>query len=416
MSSEGDNGVMGQQQHQHQQQIGGGRPPAKEDLQQLAAVTRILAPSSYFGYSDNPRGTNGTALTIFEEPSPPPSTSSTRMIMRQSADMSTERYGSEEQPAMNLRLLEGPGGYLPMTIGHEDEQESEPLILRSPERQEEHTHHRPLLVPNRDEENLDSTLLVQRISNNIPRSTWLRPLHVFSIVLAFSSGLLCRDLVEPVNGTSCHYPTTKNDERQSQVMSCAAILSKLEDDEFDPASPQYRAAIWFLGPFGREIAAPLTTVDNKEYCQWDSTFGMMYALMVLRESLAVQEIDWYATSPSRACHWPRIKCNADEQVTNLVFNNAKLEGSMPPELAGLVHLEKFHAFTNPRLKGTIPSQLGSLSHLTSLQLHDTSLEGSVPFEVCQLRAHGNLTDLRVDPTSVACSCCTAAPGVSPLLT
>jgi hypothetical protein len=469
MASEEGNGVLGQQRQQqlvpalarnqlyvvcrkvlddHERQ---GRPPAKADLQKLAAAASCLAPSSYFGYSDSPRsgttgtaltivdepsptmpstpfrtmmrqdsprsGTTGTALTIVDEPSPTMPSTPFRTMMRQSDNMSMERCDSAEQQAMNLRLLEGTGGYLAMTIAQEDEQESEPLLLRSPEHQQkEQTPHHALVVPNRDEENLDSALLVEHTnSHNIPKSPWLSAFGIFSLVLVFASGVFCRDLFEPANQTSCHYAKTRKDERQSQVMACAAVLSKLEDDDFDPASPQYRAAIWFLEPFGREVdVPPLTTVDNRELCKWDTAFGMMYALMVARESLAVHEIDWYATSPSRVCYWPRIKCNDDGKVMNLIFNNAQLEGSLPAELAGLVHLEKFHVFTNPRLKGTIPSQLGSLSRLTSLELHDTGLEGSVPTEICQLRVHGNLTDLRVDLTRVACSCCGASQASRPL--
>lgn len=388
-----------------------GRPPTKEDLQQLVAAVSCLTPTSYSGYSDNPRGTT-TAALITMEPSPSTSTRS----------METRRGVSEEHLTTNLDLFEGPhGGYLPMIRAQEDEQESEPLIHRSPEEHAEQPSHCALLVPNRDEENPDSTLLVESYNNSnnnvtaIPKSPWLGPFkNVLIVAMAFASGVYVRDLTESVNkNTSCHCAKTRKDERQSLVQSCAAVLSGLKDDEFDPASPQYRATNWFLGPFGHEIAIPMRA--DKDFCKWDSEFGMLYALMVVRESLAVHDIDWYASSPSRVCHWPRIKCNDKDQVMNLVFNNAQLEGSLPAELAGLVHLEKFHAFTNPRLSGNIPTQLGSLSHLTSLELHETGLEGSVPSEICQLREHGNLTDLRVDTSRVACSCCDGdSAGSSPM--
>lgn len=217
--------------------------------------------------------------------------------------------------------------------------------------------------------------------------------------------------------------------RFNEVKDCAAVLSKTPVE--DPQSPQYKAVVWFLTS-GQSIEIPAP-------CSWDSKFGLMYALLVIRESLDVKDASWYPDSPTNVCNWARVQCNAFGGVTSLIFNNAHLFGTLPDELVGLVHLEQLELYTNTGIHGNIPSTLAGLVALKSLQLHETSVGGTMPSdlgaltdleelsvdrtlvtgempaEICQLRQK-KLGSLRAscggDHPMLHCSCCTSCKSIS----
>jgi hypothetical protein len=220
--------------------------------------------------------------------------------------------------------------------------------------------------------------------------------------------------------------------RFNEVKDCAAVLSKTHTVAEDPQSPQYKAMIWFLTS-GESIKVPAK-------CRWDSEFGLMYALLVIRESLDVKDVSWYTAPPTNVCHWARVQCNPFGGVTGLYFNNANLSGTLPNELAGLVHLEQLELYSNTGIHGTIPSTaLAGLIALKSLQLQDTSvggtmpkdlgaltdleelfvdrtlMTGEMPAEICQLRQHKlNSLHASCDGTHpmLQCSCCTSCKSTS----
>jgi hypothetical protein len=127
--------------------------------------------------------------------------------------------------------------------------------------------------------------------------------------------------------------------------------------------------------------------------------------------------------------WNRVHCNMQEQVVQLIFNNANLTGTIATEIGGLIHLEHLLFNTNHHLEGSLPSeiasltkletlhlqqtrlggeiptQLGLLTALEQLMLYDTDFYGTVPDEVCALRVTGHLTDLVVScHSALQCSC------------
>jgi hypothetical protein len=175
--------------------------------------------------------------------------------------------------------------------------------------------------------------------------------------------------------------------RFNEVKDCAAVLSKTPVE--DPQSPQYKAVVWFLTS-GQSIEVPAQ-------CSWDSEFGLMYALLVIRESLDVKDASWYTDAPTNVCTRARVQCNAFGDVTGLIFNNAHLSGTLPNELVGLVHLEQLELYTNTGIHGAIPSTLAGLISLKSLQLQETSVGGTMPKD---LGALTNLEELFVDRTLI----------------
>jgi hypothetical protein len=225
------------------------------------------------------------------------------------------------------------------------------------------------------------------------------------------------------------YGKAVEENRFNEVKDCAAVLSKTPVE--DPQSPQYKAVVWFLTS-GQSIKVPTQ-------CSWDSEFGLMYALLVIRESLDVKDASWYTDPPTNVCNWSRVQCNAFGGVTDLIFNNAHLSGTLPNELVGLAHLEQLQLYTNTGIHGTIPSTLAGLIALKSLQLQETSvfgtmpkylgaltdlevlfvdrtlLTGEMPAEICQLRQK-KLNSLHAscegDHPTLHCSCCTSCKSIT----
>eukprot|EP00977_Amphora_coffeiformis_P008925 scaffold2021_cov176-Amphora_coffeaeformis.AAC.20 len=143
-------------------------------------------------------------------------------------------------------------------------------------------------------------------------------------------------------------------------------------------------------------------------CEWGTPFGDLFALLMIRNSLHVQDFSWYQYDQDIAapaidfCRWKRIQCDFDKNVTGLIFNNAGLSGSLPPEAAGLKHLQHLHLFDNEGLAGHLPTQLGRLSALLSLKIHETNIGDTVPTELGKLI---HLQEALLEETLLTGHCC-----------
>ena len=194
------------------------------------------------------------------------------------------------------------------------------------------------------------------------------------------------------DGSDAPTSAPNKDHRIETMKKCASQLSGkgilLDTDD----SPQKRAIDWFIDGAGLLIPAPTD-------CQWDSEFAMLYALLVIREALSVQDSSWHTRQPlhfaAEVCSWARIHC-ANGIITKLSFNNAALDGTLPSESSGLIHLTQLDMFTNHGLAGTVPTEMGGLSSLGSLKIHETNISGTVPTEIGSMKAlrefllHGTL--------------------------
>lgn len=156
--------------------------------------------------------------------------------------------------------------------------------------------------------------------------------------------------------------------RYESILHCASQLSGLPT--LDTQSAQRQAALYFLDQ-GHEVEIPAK-------CSWDSDFGEIYSLIVLRESINLKDEMWFTGHPLDRCSWPRIHCSNTGRISRIVFNNANITGKIPREISGLVHLKDIQFYSNKGLYGRLPSELGQLQELTSLQVHQTSLNHEVP--------------------------------------
>ncbi|GAB2220363.1 hypothetical protein Drorol1_Dr00008010 [Drosera rotundifolia] len=92
------------------------------------------------------------------------------------------------------------------------------------------------------------------------------------------------------------------------------------------------------------------------------------------------------------CTWFHVTCDSDNRVTRLDLGNAKLTGSLVPELGKLEHLQYLELYMNS-LEGHIPEELGGLKSLVSLDLFHNNLTGQIPPSLSKL---SNLKFLRLN--------------------
>ena len=248
---------------------------------------------------------------------------------------------------------------------------------------------------------------------------------------------LCVIALAAVSTTSNHGRPTKQaiSGRFAQLEECAKKMDlrlNCSTRSSEASSIRCRALEWFLGP-GANVRLD---------CSWDTEFGMLLSLIILRESLGVQEPSWHSTVPLRGpfdvCEWTRVHCN-DRGISGIYLNNVRLNGTIPSEILGLKNLRELWAYSSQDLVGSIPTHLGSLTNLENLELHQTSLTGTIPLElgwlsqlrrlflhrtlvhgempteVCKLRENGLElleANCRGEHPMLSCSCCSSCKSMT----
>ena len=227
--------------------------------------------------------------------------------------------------------------------------------------------------------------------------------------------------------------------RVSDLHCCANQISGRWIGGDNSDKPRRTAIEWFLSGGGRDLPVDPKTCANS----WDTTFAIMYSLIVTRESVKVHDPSWHSNKTMHnsydVCRWSRVQCTTEGVINGMTFNNAGLYGSIPPELMVLTNLERLELITNPNLKGTLPTEFGQLQELKYLFVHETgvseavpseighlhklqqflldhtSLTGTMPKQVCDLVSNGTLVSLRntcpgndgPSSSQLSCSCCTS---------
>ncbi|XP_073158178.1 polygalacturonase inhibitor 2-like [Henckelia pumila] len=92
------------------------------------------------------------------------------------------------------------------------------------------------------------------------------------------------------------------------------------------------------------------------------------------------------------CHWYGVEC--DETTSNVislyVLRTDTINGTIPPAISKLKHLQNLHLFKLPNLVGEIPPQLGEMVNLRYMYIGWTNVSGPVPSFLSNLK---NLLDL-----------------------
>lgn len=120
----------------------------------------------------------------------------------------------------------------------------------------------------------------------------------------------------------------------------------------------------------------------------------------------------FLAAEADVCDWAGITCADDSSisaqvVTKLELPNNGLSGTILAELGGALSGVEELVLRDNDLVGTIPTALGQMTRLRSADFRGNDLSGSVPDEVCALRAAraDAFVLLAVDCDDVDCECC-----------
>ena len=92
--------------------------------------------------------------------------------------------------------------------------------------------------------------------------------------------------------------------------------------------------------------------------------------------------NWLSDKPF--LEWYGVTLDLEGRVSGIDLRGNNLTGHLPPELAGLHHLQRLDLGNN-NLTGTIPREYGGFNTLTTLILYENQLTGSIPRELGSLK-------------------------------
>lgn len=165
------------------------------------------------------------------------------------------------------------------------------------------------------------------------------------------------------------------------------------------SSPQSKALRWLGDTHSEETLRNLTAQDRilQRYALavfYYSTngFGWLFSRYWLSD---VNECQWWShleVAGASASDGVQTVCNEDGHYVGLLLDNNILQGSLPPQVALLTHLEDISLVADSFgvskedkksrfLIGGIPSQYGLLSHLKDLDLAKNALSSTIPSEI-----------------------------------
>ncbi|KAG0572671.1 hypothetical protein KC19_VG115700 [Ceratodon purpureus] len=134
-----------------------------------------------------------------------------------------------------------------------------------------------------------------------------------------------------------------------------------------------------LAMFALAIAALLSLAHTNS--EGDALYALRLSLT--DPSNVLQSWDPTLVNP---CTWFHVTCDSQNQVIRVDLGNARLSGSLVPELGVLLNLQYLELYKNS-LTGHIPSEVGKLQSLVSLDLYHNNFTGSIP------RSFGKLSSL-----------------------
>ena len=160
---------------------------------------------------------------------------------------------------------------------------------------------------------------------------------------------------------------------------------------FDSSTPQYRAIQWMeleMIAIANEAAGASPFVDIQVEPE-------RYIMAVLYYATVGEE--WYDLvnflRPNHICEWGDnlqgarfngVICNDQLQVTGIQLTDTNLQGTIPFELGYLSHLTSLQLGGNQALAGTIPTEFGQLTQLQILQLRLLDMSGTIPTELANI--------------------------------
>lgn len=98
------------------------------------------------------------------------------------------------------------------------------------------------------------------------------------------------------------------------------------------------------------------------------------------------------TDDYHCCHWYGIECDktTNNVISLSILRTDKINGTIPPAISRLKHLQTLNLFKLPNLVGEIPPEIGELVNLRYMYIGWTNVSGPIPRFLSNLK---NLSDL-----------------------
>jgi len=171
-------------------------------------------------------------------------------------------------------------------------------------------------------------------------------------------------------------------ERRSQILS--ALKSDVSNSTLlnTEGTPQYNAAEWLIGEDDFYVCP-----DDKKMIQ-RYVMGLFYYSTEGPSWTSCSEGDISCSGTSylsavNECEWFGSACNVDLCITEIIFEQNNVAGTLPFELENLGDLEVL-SLEQGGLTKRIPSDIGELSKLRILDLDFNSLTGPIPETIYNL--------------------------------
>mmetsp|Transcript_32834 Transcript_32834/g.46642 ORF Transcript_32834/g.46642 Transcript_32834/m.46642 type:complete len:765 (+) Transcript_32834:138-2432(+) len=187
--------------------------------------------------------------------------------------------------------------------------------------------------------------------------------------------------------------------RLQSTLTSLASISKIEHLQ-NRESPQFAAAKWISDEDEAQV-----NIGSPQFVQryilavfYFSTNGDNWEDCSRKEVSCKIGFPWLLDKTNE-CLWHGIRCTVDDRIQRILLGNVgysgnNMDGTLPPELAGLSDLSSIVIVGAPdNIRGTIPSEYGRLSNLDALFLQDLQLEGTIPIELMQGMKNLKILDL-----------------------
>ncbi|KAL3797543.1 hypothetical protein HJC23_009907 [Cyclotella cryptica] len=141
-------------------------------------------------------------------------------------------------------------------------------------------------------------------------------------------------------------------------------------DQMEPTDGRIKALAWMMEK------------DQMKFITSESSLFQRYLLGLLAFEFSI--LNWL--SDIYECGWAGVECDVEGHVIGLNLNTFGLDGTIPPEIGTLQHMQNLSLSDNS-LHGTLPSEIFDMNYMTELYLDGNNITSTLPPHV------GNLNKL-----------------------
>jgi len=172
------------------------------------------------------------------------------------------------------------------------------------------------------------------------------------------------------------------DEPESRKDGILQALSGITDIASlnDVSSPQGMASQWIIENDNMELCPDSSNLLQRYILSllYFSTNGNKWTRCFENDTDCLVPYNWTPYLSDKAeCKWVGTFCNAEGDVTGIIFKRNGQSGMIPTEITNLSFLEAL-VLEGGAIEGSIPQQIGDLQKLKFMDLSDNSITGEIP--------------------------------------